>query len=135
MSEKMRALSAEEYLEISRDEVRSTVERVMKEFDFEKAARALKGCRWRFHGALSSPSVKQLKETARKLLMGVIESGSGSTHGQGPLEAHAYHYETPAVVTVELSLKPVWKSAAYVDGRVIFAKKQRSFTGVKKSPS
>lgn len=130
---KMTELSAEEYLELSRDDVSRAVAEIMKEFDFEKAARALKGCGWKYVGASHAPTSKELRVIAEKIVKEVIQMGSGCSIGSGPLEVRTAHYDTPAVVTATLSLKPVWKSAVYVDGRVIYAKKGRKFTSAKKT--
>lgn len=132
MSEKtMKELTAEKYLEISQKEAAKALDRVMAEFDFDKAARALHGCGWKYQGAAESPSAIQLKKIAKDITMRAIQSGSRCTIGAGPLRVETGHHDTPAVVSVTLSLMPVHSYAVYIDGRVIFAKKQRRFKSAK----
>jgi hypothetical protein len=129
----MKELTAEEYLQISRVEAGKAVQKVMDGFDFEKAAKALSGCNWKYAGASASPTVDELKTLARKIVTDVIQMGSKSSIHAGPLMAEATHRDTPAVVSVELRLVPVYEPAIYIDGRVIFAKKQRKFVPKKKA--
>ncbi len=69
---------------------------------------------------------------ARNLLQSVIQSGSGCSGSHGPFHVAARNWDCPSVVTVTLSLMPVWNSAVYIDGRVIVAKMKRKFSGAKK---
>lgn len=132
MSEKaMKELTAEEYLEISQKQAKLALDRVLAEFDFDKAARSLRGCGWKYQGAKTSPSVVQLKKIAKEITMQAIQNGSRCKIGSGPLQVETGHHDTPAVVSVTLSLTPVHSFAVYVDGRVIFAKKQRRFKATK----
>lgn len=124
-------ITAVEYLEISRAEAEKSLQRIMDGFDFEKAAKALSGCDWKYVGANASPSVNELKTLARKIVMDVIQSGAGSSIHSGPLMARAHHYQTPAVVTVDLMLVPVYASAVYIDGRVIVANKRGKYKSKK----
>jgi hypothetical protein len=124
-------ITAEEYLEISRTEAEKALNLVLEKFDFERAAKALSACDWKYSGASASPSADELRTLARKIVMDVIQSGSGSSIQAGPLMVEARHYETPAVVTLTLRLVPVYGSAVYIDGRVIMAKKQVRFKSKK----
>lgn len=120
--------SAERYLELSRSEASRSVEKIIGEFDFKKAAGALSGCEWKYMGADSSPTADELQTIAREIIQEAINHGSGVTVAKGPLEAQVMHYDVPEVVSVRLRLVPVSSSAVHVDFRVLCVKKERNLS-------
>src|SRR5690242_2934011 len=104
MSKAIARLTAEEYLEVSQNDVKRALDRLIGDFDFEKAAKALRGCGWKYKGASTSPSASELRTIAKEIAMRVMQYGSRSSVSQGPLTAETRHYDTPAVVSVSLTL-------------------------------
>ena len=126
-----RVLSAEEYLQVSRDEAGRAARAVLDKFDFEAAHDALIGCNWKFFSARDFLTVGQLREMAEKLVYGAMEHGSGYEVQSGPFIVRVNHYDTAAVPYVTLQLVPIYSSAVYVDARKIITKKMIGLSGAK----
>ena len=105
--------------------LRADVHRMIAKFDFEKAAKALRGCGWKFRGASRPPTASELKGFARKLCADAMRFGDGIAAAHGPLEVSIRHWGSRAVLTATLVCRPVWCSHVYVDGRVILARRAK----------
>ena len=125
-----KVLSAEEYLQLSRDEAGRAAHEVLSRFDFEKAHGALLGSNWKFVGAPDVLSVDEMREMTVKLVREAMEHGSGYEVQSGPFIVRVGHYDTSAVPHVTLQLVPVFSSAVYIDARKIVTRKQIGLTGV-----
>lgn len=75
----LRELTAEEYLDLSRIDVDRALKQVMAGFDFAKAARALKGCGWKYFGAPASPTADELRKNALGLVRDSLKCGAEYT--------------------------------------------------------
>ena len=128
MSIKIKEVSPEEYLKLSQNDAKRALDQAMGKFDFSRAADALKGCKWKYVGAKESPTADDLRKIGKELLMQCIQSGAGASMQRGPLSVSSRCYDTPEVVTVDLTLTPLWASVVYIDCRAILAKhmKKRS---------
>jgi hypothetical protein len=53
------------------------VERVLKEFDFKRVHKAMCAVEWEWAGSDGTPSIAEMRATARNLLHDVLENGKG----------------------------------------------------------